>query len=402
MSFDRQHPTPSAWKWLHSGTLNRRAMLRLLGASGAASVALARAGGIRAFASGTATPTAPPPAPGPRADGSNLWHVKVANMNMDAGIDIQSFLPKEITINAGDAIWFEFLPMGDFHTVTFLSGQPVPPLFIPDMSMTATPAATPVAMAGPPTLTFNPDVVWPTKGTSYDGTGYSNSGLDVLMQPGTYYVLTFTKPGTYDYTCIPHVAVMHGKVTVQEKDAALPYKQGDYDAMANDQGGALSAAGKDETAKYANATSTARADGTTFWDATAGAGGTSMARVQRILPGNLEVKVGDTVRWTNRAIGEPHTVTFISGGTPPDVEIVQPQASGPPKVVFNNQVVLPSGGPVYSGKGYFNSGLLGQRFSNFEAYELTFDTPGDYVYFCALHGDPKSGMMATLKVSART
>lgn len=409
MDSERHHLI--AWDRIRAGTVSRRDMLRMLGVSGAASAALARAGGLRALAqSGTpaATPALPPPpTPGPRSDGTNLWHVKVAAMDMTYGIDIQSFLPKEITINAGDAIWFEFLPMGDFHTVTFLSGQPAPPLLIPDTSMSATPAAaTPAAMAPgeaapPPTLIFNPQVVWPTGGTTYDGTGYLNSGLDVLMQPGTYFVVTFSKPGTYDYTCAVHLAVMHGKVTVQAKGATLPYKQGDYDAMANDQVGALSAATKDEIAKYSTATMTARPDGTTLWDATVGVGGTSMGRGQRLLPGNLDVKVGDTVRWTNRAIGEPHTVTFLSGGKPPDAEIVVPQQSGPPKIVFPNDVLLPAGGPVYSGTGFFNSGLLGQGFSNFESYELTFVAPGDYLYLCLLHGTPTSGMNAKLKVSPR-
>lgn len=394
MDSDRHHLI--AWNRVRGGTLSRRDMLRMLGVTGAASVALTR--GIPAFAQGAATPATPalppPPTPGPRSDGTNLWHVKVGAMNMDYGLDFQSFLPKEITINAGDAIWYEFIPMGGFHSVTFLSGQPAPPLIVPEM-----PAA--AATAGPPTLVFNPQVVWPAGGTTYDGTGFLNSGLDVLMQPGSYFVVTFSKAGIYDYQCIPHGAVMHAKVTVQEKGATLPYKQADYDAMANDQLGALSAAGKDETAKYANATSTATPDGTTLWDATVGAGGASMARVQRILPDNLEIKVGDTVRWTSRVTGEPHTVTFVSGGKVPDAEVVEPQPSGPPKIILPNEVALPAGGPVYSGTGYFNSGLLGLGFSTFSEYQLTFVAPGEYVYFCLLHGSPTSGMMAKIKVSPR-
>lgn len=405
MDFERHQLTD--WNRLRAGTLSRRGMLRLLGVTGAASVALTRAGGMRAFAQG-ATPAGtpalpPPPTPGPRPDGTNLWHVKVGAMNMDAGLDFQSFLPKEITVNEGDAIWYEFIPMGGFHTVTFLSGQPAPPLIMPEMPAAATSgAATPAAAAGPPTLVFNPQVAFPAGGTTYDGTGLLNSGLDVLMQPGTYFVVTFSKAGAYDYQCIPHGAVMHAKVTVQAKGATLPYKQADYDAMANDQLGALSAAGKDETAKYANATSTPMPDGTTLWDGTVGAGGTSMARVQRLLPDNLEIKVGDTVRWTSQVIGEPHTVTFVSGGKPPDAEVVEPQPSGPPKIILPNDVALPAGGPVYAGQGFFNSGLLGLGFSNFSQYQLTFVAPGDYVYFCLLHGSPTGGMMAKLKVSPRS
>ena len=109
--------------------------------------------------------------------------------------------------------------MPGFHTVTFLSGAEVPPLFVPDM-VNGTPVASP---EGPPRLLVNPAFAFPDGRTEYDGTGTVNSGLDVLRTPDQPpYMLKFTKAGTYDYQCAVHGIVMKAKVTVQEAGTALP------------------------------------------------------------------------------------------------------------------------------------------------------------------------------------
>ena len=84
-----------------------------------------------------ATPTL-----GEQADGTHVWRVRVAGMDEENLIDTQAFFPKEITINVGDAIYFEFPTPPGFHTVTFPSGEDVPPLIIPDEA-TGTPPASP-------------------------------------------------------------------------------------------------------------------------------------------------------------------------------------------------------------------------------------------------------------------
>jgi plastocyanin len=147
-------------------------------------------------------------------------------------IDTQAFFPKEITINAGDAIYFEFPNPPGFHTVTFLSGEDVPPLFVPDEE--GAPAASPAA--GPPTLVLNPQVAFPSGQNTYDGTGFLNSGLDVVRLPGDPpFVLTFTTPGTYEYQCIPHGVVMKATVVVQEAEAERPDDQAAIDARAEQE-----------------------------------------------------------------------------------------------------------------------------------------------------------------------
>jgi plastocyanin len=382
---------------IRDGHLSRREALRLLGGAGLATAAL-MAIGRRAFAQDNGTPPAmATPQIGPQADGSTLWHVKVGEMKMEELIELHSFFPSEITINAGDSIWFDY-GMGGFHTISFLSAGDIPPFFIPDPE-----AGTPVAGA-PPKLIYNPDIVLPAGGDSYDGTGYLNSGVDVLRDPSQPFILKFTKAGSYDYRCIPHAAVMRAKVNVQEAGTAAPHTQADYDQMAASEMAKLYDVAKSEKEKYGKATSTQNADGTTSWQLTVGAGGATRARVQSFLPKEFEIKVGDKVKWVHQAPGEPHSVSFVGPGeVPPDDTTVEQFADGRPKFVQGMQTFMPQGGNVWHGTGWMNSGFMGiPQLGLPMEFEATFDTAGDFTYFCALHGDSQgNGMAAKLKVSPK-
>jgi plastocyanin len=341
---------------------------------------------------------------GERPDGTRVWRVRVAGMDMGNLIDTQAFFPGEITVNAGDTIFFEFPTPPGFHTVTFLAGQPVPPLFVPDEAGGA-PGATPPP--GPPRLILNPAAASAMGGTAVDGTGVVNTGLDVLRLPGDPpVVLTFPTPGRYEYQCIPHGVVMKATVVVQEAGAALPEDQAAVDARGERERAALIEEGKAETAKHAQATATRRDDGTTLWEVTAGTG-EGQARVFRFMPDALQIKAGDTVRWVNRSRTEPHTVTFLGAGAeqPEDI-LVEQGPDGSPVFVQNPLTLFPQGGRVYHGEGYFNSGFLGelngQPLPGTGQYELTFDTAGEYPYYCILHaGGPgdEHGMAGTISVS---
>ena len=106
-------------------------------------VAALSLGGRTAFARQDAPPAATPQI-GAQADGSTLWKVVIGGMEMDAPIEYHGFFPGELTINAGDSVWFsEAMPM--FHTVTFPGAEEIPPIFVPDPEVDA---STPVA--GPP------------------------------------------------------------------------------------------------------------------------------------------------------------------------------------------------------------------------------------------------------------
>jgi plastocyanin len=377
-------------------TVTRRHALALLGGAAMASAGMLSLNQTRARAQegGTPVPMVTPEF-GPQADGSTMWRVQVGEMNMEEQYEFHAFFPGEITINEGDSIWFDF-GMGGFHTVTFLSGAEPPMLWITDPG-----GATPEA-GTEPTLFLNPDLVFETGGTAYDGTSYVSSGIDVFRDPTIPYVVTFSKAGTYDYECVIHRHVMFAKVIVQAAGSELASTQEDYDAVSADEKAALEAMVEPELEKYREATSTANADGTTAWTATVGAGGETQLRVQQILPKELEIKVGDSVTWINQAYGEPHTVSFLGAGeAPPEDVTVEMGADGMPRFVQSPLTLRPQGGDVWSGTGWVNSGFLGYPASGSDVreYTLTFDTPGDYIYFCALHGDSEgNGMAAMLHV----
>jgi plastocyanin len=341
------------------------------------------------------------PALGLQPDGSRVWRVQVGGGSEADLIEYNGFFPKQLTVNAGDTVFFDFKALHNPHTVTFLSGQEAPPLVVPADEGTPTAGAA-TAEAGIPKLMFNPAAAFPTEGTTYDGSGIASSGLNVLRPPDQPFTLTFSAPGTFDYLCLVHPLHMKGTVTVQEAGAPVPHEQADVDALAADEMAKALAEGKALLAEYAAAaTPSAGPGGGNLWDVQAGADDHE-AVLLRYLPDQLTIKAGDTVRWTDRSEVEPHTVTFLGGEAPPDLVVPEPQAGGPPKLVFNPAVVAPAGPEVYSGQGYANSGALGADFGKFTGlttYELTFDTPGEYPYFCVLHGSPTMGMRGTVTVT---
>jgi plastocyanin len=303
-----------------TGQISRRRAVQLLSAFGLAGVTAPMLAGTRAVAQDMGTPApAATPVLGPQADGSNVWKVQVGGMDMENSIDLHAFFPAEVTVNAGDTVFWAFAPMGvpQFHTVTFTSGGEVPGIFAPDI-VDGTPVASP---EGPPRLQINPAVAFPDGRTEYDGTGVANSGLDILRTADQGpYTLTFTTPGTYDYACAVHGIVMKGKVTVQEAGAELPTDVAGYEAMAQEQFAALVEEGK--AALSAVEAATPMTEDGAAWDVSAGVGGESQARVMRFVPREVTIKVGDTVRWTDRTIGEPHTVTFLGGTEQPEDSII--------------------------------------------------------------------------------
>lgn len=384
------------------GSITRRQALRLLAAVGASGAALARAHTITLAQDTSASPVA-----GPQEDGSNLWKVEVGGMDMENGIDLHAFFPEQLTVNAGDTVFWEFVPMGmpGFHTVTFTSGEEIPPLFVPDI-VDGTPVASP---EGPPRIQINPMLAFGDGRTEYDGTGPVNSGLDVLREPDQPpYMLTFTQPGTYEYVCAVHFLVMKGTITVQEAGSELPADAAAVAEMAAAERATFLEEGL-AALDASNAKPPMTEDGAA-WDVSAGDGGLHPARIMHFIPREVTIKVGDTVRWTDRSIGEPHTVTFLGGAEPPEDVLIEPTETGAPKLIQNFQSFLPMGDSEFGGEGYRNSGFLGlppevgEIFGLLgDTYELTFTEAGEYPYYCILHSsgpEDEVGMAGKIIVEA--
>jgi plastocyanin len=124
-------------------------------------------------------------------DGTLTYHVSAG---IGSGyISANGMFPQTIIINQGDAIEWG-TDNSDIHWVTF--NRPAGDFF-----------------ANPP------EFLQPLGGTIFDGTGYFHSGALSLDDPTTY-KLTFSKPGTYEYTDPFHESQnVGGKVIVLPKNS---------------------------------------------------------------------------------------------------------------------------------------------------------------------------------------
>ncbi|MDP9357800.1 MAG: hypothetical protein M3R02_21430 [Chloroflexota bacterium] len=277
------------------------------------------------------------------------------------------------------------------HAGIFPAGQPVPEGIVPEGALGTPEAASPAA--GAPRAVFNPAAVFPSGGDVVDGTQFVNSGLDILRDPAAPFVVTFPTPGTYEYQDLFFGSVMRGRIVVEERGAAVARAQAEIDQAVAEEEAALLERGRALIAEHGQATATPQAGGPTPWDVLAGLT-EGQIEIAAFLPAELTIKAGDTVRWTTeRTELEVHTATFAGGAEPPELILVEPQEGGPPKLVINPEVLAPAGGPGYRGEGFTNTGFLSTAFPGFPAAaELTFEAPGDYPYYCAIHGSPTSGM----------
>lgn len=142
--------------------------------------------------------------PGP--NGSQFWYVRAGGSEQGGlwpRVDLLEFLPRDVTITAGDTVIWRSL--GN-HTATFVPSPPPPAFFLPE-----------VQPDGPPWMVRNPLVVERAKPAGvFNPAQYFNSGP--LNPPGatsTAWGLTFDTPGTFEYICAIHQELgMKGMITV--------------------------------------------------------------------------------------------------------------------------------------------------------------------------------------------
>lgn len=296
---------------------------------------------------------------------AQTWDVQAGLDDMTTFGSAQAFGPDPVIIRAGDTVRWT---MVGFHTVTFLSGKPQPTEFVPGPAageLTLGPAFFPVGVSGAI--------------TPYGGTQQLSSGAPIEPPaPGASaptFSARFTQPGLFGYVCILHPG-MRGEVEVRAADAALP----ETPAQAKTRGQVTLAALAAKPVADAQQVRPFSIGDTHV--ALAGLGDGFGASALRFINGNRTVRRGDTVVWT---VGDPfeiHTITFTSGGAPPEFIEPRPQPQGPPLLVVPANVVGPQGGETYAGTGYANSGIL----TSGNSYALRFDAPpGAYQYLCLVH-----------------
>jgi plastocyanin len=294
------------------------------------------------------------------------WQATLGAQSKDMGKQVVAFLPNEMWIHAGDSInWTS--ASGDIHTVTFL-------------------------IAGQAYTDFNTGC----PGVSPSGSSFNGSTC-VTAPPlvqGQSYAVKFPKAGNYKLVCQVHTA-MTGVIHVLPLTAALPHNQAFYNEEAEQQTKAI----------LADADMSMDHDGHGDMDmddmsahvipgknsVTAGVGemantaaGFESLSVVRFLKGTIEVRVGDTVEWTNLDPALPHTVTF---GT-------EPANPFPPVNVIvdadgaRHATLHAPGDTAHSGflvaAAQDQTGVP-QSPPGTTVFRVTFTGAGTYNYICALH-----------------
>ena len=171
--------------------------------------------------------------------------------------------------------------------------------------------------APPPNLVFNTDAIFQSPsncgGSSnpcvYTGATEVNSGALPAFTPSTDFFVTInlaaSTPTTVHYVCLIHPG-MQGNIKVVPGSGSSPtaFASNAASQWAADTTGALSAEAQ------ANSTAvTANGDGTNTVTMTAGTA-TQFVEVVEMLPWNVTVHQGDTVKWITLTQKDPHTVSF--------------------------------------------------------------------------------------------
>jgi plastocyanin len=320
----------------------------------------------------------------------------VGAQSNDKGRQALAFLPNEIWIHAGDFIKWTFV-VDEVHTVTFIPDSDARPSF---QMITGSPSG---SQFPDPT---HPETVVSSPGQLLDIPGTTNPAF----VKGATFIVKFPTPGNFKQVCLFHQN-MTGVVHVLPFDAPLPHNQDFYNREAADQrrellsdrdGRSVAACGQCTAQDSLKARVVTAGAG----EISATAGGTQTLAVMRFQAGQICIRVGDTVEWTNQNPVEPHTVTFgnlsfVQGVSPVPADLpMHPDPDGalhadiPAADGTNNVssgiIVAAAQDPPGGGPNDFQTPLGATRF------RVTFQKAGTYSYRCVIHDD--LGMQGTVFV----
>jgi plastocyanin len=322
---------------------------------------------------------------GPPPKASDAGNAKFAK-----DLDLNGFFGRKLAIHVGDSVKWVFSKRV-VHTVTFLApGQALPSL---EQADAANPYSgfndatnSPFWFNGQPSLLIPPDHAFPVGGATTDGKSYHNSGLSAPAFKS--YSLKFTRKGTFKYYCLAHPG-MDGTVKVVAKSKKIPSAAADRRARI---------AQFKDAVKRSKALADFHPTGTTV------VAGHDKGNVSwfRFFPATRTIQAGQAVHFTISSTAEIHTMTF---GPQPlkDFVMVQPQASGPPRLQFSPYTFLPSDPmiPPYTGTnhgdGFFNTGILDTNPQSPPpgSVDVTFTTPGTYSFECTIHPGMQGKIIVT-------
>ncbi len=293
---------------------------------------------------------------------------------------INAFLLTKVTIHAGDSVKFV---LNGFHTIDLPgSTNKDLPLILPGPTVTGVNdfSGTPFWFNGHvPSLSFNPQLIAPIKGSKYNGTKRIDSGLPLGSGAPKPLTVKFTKAGTYKYFCDVHPGMI-GYVVVRPKGKSIPSKKKDAATLQSEVNAQGAAAVKLTKVKQpADHVSLGESDSLGL-------------ELYSMFPSTLNVNAGTTVTFSmSPDTREVHTASFG-----PTAYLTQlSNAVGPPGP--SGQVALypsdsPAAGPIpvtptSHGNGFANSGGLDQDPTTPlpTSTKFTFTTPGTYHFECLIH-----------------
>ncbi|MDA1347892.1 MAG: hypothetical protein O3A47_03375 [Chloroflexi bacterium] len=316
------------------------------------------------------------------------WTVLAGWEDLDSGIEVQAFLPENITISEGDTVTWRFVPE-EAHTVTFLGEEEQPDLIVavPDGA-----------------VVFNPAAALPLGGPQYDGSFPTNSGMPIYDPDAgdePTFKLEFTTPGTYGYICYFHPN-MTGTVTVLAEGSIVPFDQLTYDVIAVRERRTFISELEALKAARGPIQKVEKRNGTIEHRLLTGLSTTKVDEM-RFVDEEVEIEAGDTVTWSWTASQSPHTVSFVPDGEePPTLILAEPENDPPLPPTLNPAVFNPSGGDRLPAEGVVSSGFrLNPSLDPDSAgtYSLIFSKPGVYSYVCLLH--PAQGHAGRIVVTER-
>ncbi len=136
-------------------------------------------------------------------NGKTKYTVQVGYSDATGQIDLMNFFPNHVVAHPGDTVEWVLSPKDDApHTVTFLNGNPEPPLLNPDLTLN-------LGFLAP----FN-------AGGTLNSTDFFHSGFMDPTNPDPHAPKSFTltmgtETGTFDYACLLHdTSGMLGNVQV--------------------------------------------------------------------------------------------------------------------------------------------------------------------------------------------
>jgi len=312
--------------------------------------------------------------------------------NAPAQFSPNAFLRETITVHKGDTVRWRFR---GFHTVSVPAVDKEPPEFtVPTankVSGVLDAAGHPFWFNGVlPVLAVNPRAAAPTKGTTYNGRSFRNSGLPALPNPKPY-SLRFTKTGTFEYECAVHPE-MEGVVKVVPASRGIPTQA---------QNRAAAARELSRIAAQARVAAARPPRSPTIVDL-GRAPHDQRFTINAFFPSAISARVGQVIEFSmaGQNPNEIHTVTFGSQQTRDQVPFILPNGTVNPVAAYRSE---PPDAPLIitgtnHGNGFLNAGL---HDANREtptlrnATRVAFSKPGTYHVLCLVH----EGMEATVTVT---